>query len=241
MLTAQNITHKTNDRIVLKNINLQFTPGTLYGLLGPNGSGKTTLLKILSGIWAPTLGEVMWQNENLLIKPRREISRIISLVPQNPLLSFDFTVREMVAMGRYPHGQTGKTAKEKGLIDDALHLVDAHSLASRRMSQLSVGERQRIYIARALVTESPVLLLDEPTASLDIRHEWEIWEIMRKLVKQGKIIIAAIHNLRSMRTHCHEVIVLKEGECQGVGAPDKLLSPDFLHSIYGYSPNFDVF
>lgn len=233
MLTAASVSFHVAKRTLLKDINLQFQPGTLYGLLGPNGSGKTTLLKILSGIWQPTEGCVFWQNTNLLARPRREISRLISLVPQSPLIPFDFTAREIVAMGRYPHGQYGRTPGEKDLIDEALNLVDAYSLAPRKMSRLSVGERQRLYIARALVTESPVLLLDEPTASLDVRHEWQIWEIMQKLLLQGKTVIAAIHNLQSVQRYCGEVIVLKDGECRGVGTPQDIMTDNFLSDIYG--------
>ena len=149
MLTAEAITLQSGKRCLLDNISLNFSPGILYGILGPNGSGKTTLLKILSGIWQPTSGRVLWNGSNLLIKPRQEISRLISLVPQSPVVPFDFTAREMVAMGRYPHGQSGKTAREQELINESLYRVDASMLATRKMSQLSVGERQRLYIARA--------------------------------------------------------------------------------------------
>lgn len=233
MLAVNSISLTAGNRKLLDEIKLTFLPGVLYGVLGPNGSGKTTLLKILSGIWQPTGGTVFWRDENLIAKDRQEISRIVSLVPQSPLVPFDFTAKEIVSMGRYPHGGTGKTPREIELIKDAMQQVDAYQLSGRKMSQLSVGERQRLYIARALVTESPVLLLDEPTASLDIKHELEIWAILERLLQQGKIVVAAIHNLQAARTYCHQVVALKEGRCMGVGSPAEILTPDLLYEIYG--------
>lgn len=233
MLEAKNLSFGNHLKLLLDNINLIFQPGHLYGLLGPNGSGKSSLLKILSGIWKPTSGVVLWKGENLLNKQRKEISRLISLVPQNPPIPFDFTAREIVAMGRYPHGQSGKTKYEKELIDEAIALVDGVSLSSKKMCHLSVGERQRLYIARALVTESPVLLLDEPTACLDIRHEIEIWSIILRLLKQGKIVIVAIHNLLVAKKFCKYLVILKEGKNKGFGLTEEILTPPLLQDIYG--------
>lgn len=233
MLAAKEVSFKFKGRSLLDRVSVQFQPGILYGVLGPNGSGKTTFLKVLSGIWTPTDGEVLWKGGGLHQKPRQEVSRLISLVPQNPTLSFDFTAYEMIAMGRYPHGQSGKTPRERELINEALRLVDASALADRYVSQLSVGERQRLYIARSLVTEAPVLLLDEPTASLDVRHEMEIWRILDALLMAGKIVITAIHNLSAAKKYCRQIVVLKDGKCRGIGAFDEVLSKDLFMEVYG--------
>lgn len=233
MLIANAVSLQHDERLLLDNVSIQFRPGELYGILGANGSGKTTLLKLLSGIWRPTAGEVLWGGEPLHQKHRQEISRLISLVPQSPLVPFDFTAYEMVSMGRYPHGQSGKTPREKELILESLHQVDAYQLAHRRINELSIGERQRLYIARALTTEAPVLLLDEPTASLDIRHEMEIWEILAKLLSEGKTVVAVLHNIAAAKHYCKQIVALKEGRCCATGPMAEVMTPALLEHIYG--------
>lgn len=220
-------------KTLLEEISLEFGGGYLHGILGPNGSGKSTLLKILSGIWMPASGTIFWNGEPLLAKSRQEISRLISLVPQNPQPTFDFLVEDIVAMGRYPHNRHYWTATEDQLVYQALTMVDAWHLRRRQVNQLSHGERQRVYIARALVTESPILLLDEPTASLDIQHQIEIWELLKQLVKKGKMIIATTHDLTIAERYCDRVAVLKQGRCIGNGTFDSMMTPRLLLDVFG--------
>lgn len=228
MLRAENIHYKV-DKPLIKSIYLSFEKGKLYGILGPNGSGKSTLLKTLAGIWKPTEGKVWWKDRDLLSSDRKIISQTISLVPQNPQVQFEFSAAEMVAMGRYPHER--KTCND--IIHDALKKVDVWELRNRPITQLSQGEKQRVYIARALVTESPVLLLDEPTAALDVRHQLEIWALLEELKENGKIVIVATHDLVSAERHCDEVAVMKQGTCEASGKLIDILDDERLYSIFG--------
>lgn len=235
MLQLKHVTYSLKGRSLIQDISLSFAPGRLYGILGPNGSGKSTLLKTISGIWPASTGTVKWQDEELLIKPRQEISRLLTLVSQQPTLSFDFTVYELVAMGRYPHkrfASSSLTSYEKELIEKNLILVDGWHLKDQLMSNLSGGERQRMYIARALVTEAPILLLDEPTSYLDIRHQLEIWELLQLLVAQGKIVITTVHDLQACERFCDEVIVLHRGRCIATGTYESVMTPALLQQVF---------
>jgi len=224
MLKAKNLSYQ----VLLHNICLEFIPGYIYGILGPNGAGKTTFLKTLSGLWQPTSGEVLWKGENLLSRPRKEISQIISLVPQNPTPCFAFSVEDMVSMGRYAHQN-----KDMMIVEDALKKVDAWRLRHRKIGEISAGERQRVYIGRALATEAQVLLLDEPTANLDIRHQREIWSILRSLATQGHTIVVSLHDFSAAEQYCHEVAVLSQGRCAATGRYDAVMTSQLLTDVFG--------
>lgn len=220
---------------LLHSISLKFYPGILYGILGPNGSGKSTLFKTLAKIWQPTKGHVQWNGEPLHQRERREISRIVSLVPQDVQIHFDFTVREVVAMGRYAHQSDPK--KEAVLLKQALTTVDALHLIDRRVTQLSMGERQRIYIARALMTESPVLLLDEPASNLDIKHQLEIWQLLQNLKQQNMIVIVATHDIAGVKRFCDQAAIIQQGRCVAHGATGEVMSQALLQEIFGVVEN----
>jgi ABC-type cobalamin/Fe3+-siderophores transport system ATPase subunit len=234
MLKTKHLTYAIEGKSLIQDISLSFSKGVLYGILGPNGSGKTTLLKSLAGIWKPSSGNVFWHDQDLLKKSRREISKIISLVPQNGLISFDFSVEHVVAMGRYPYSRGSLSSREKELIQWALTKVDLWELRHRRITQLSHGERQRVYIARSLVTESPVMLLDEPTASLDVRHQLEIWDLLRHLSAEGgKVIIATTHDLIITERFCENVMILNKGACIAIGSFSTAITPSLLATVFG--------
>jgi iron complex transport system ATP-binding protein len=240
-LTIHHLTYCIDRHPLIKNISLTFKPGILYGILGPNGSGKSTLLKTMARIWAPTKGSLLWQGEDLLQFSRIAMSRTLSLVPQNPEFYFDFNVYSMVAMGRYPHGCRSPEAHRH--IEEALRQVDAWHLQHQPLSQLSGGERQRIYIARALATQAPILLLDEPTSYLDLRHQLEIWQLLRHLVKEGKLVIVAVHDLLAAQRFCDELVILNQGHCQATGCYAEIMTPRLLQEVFGvnYNPHLGNF
>ncbi len=233
VLKADKLHCMLNDDILLDDISLELHPGKLYGILGPNGSGKSTLLRHLGGIWQPTRGSVYWNDTPLHSLPRNQISRTISLVPQNSPVHFDFTVSDVVAMGRYPHARSSSRAENRQLIANALEQVDLWELRDRLVTHLSNGETQRVYIARALVTESPVLLLDEPTANLDVRHQLEIWQLLQDLVAQGKLIVVTVHDLNATLRFCEEIAVLEKGRCLAYGSPNEVLDDYILGRVFG--------
>ncbi len=212
---------------LIKGISLKFFPGRLYGILGPNGSGKSTFFKAMAKIWRPTSGQVYWQGEALHKMERRQISRTLSLVPQEVQIHFDFTVREVVEMGRY-----AQESSNAALLEHSLKTVDAWHLADRRITHLSIGERQRIYIARALMTESPILLLDEPASNLDIKHQIEIWQLLQALAAQGKIVIVATHDVAGVKRFCDDAAILNQGVCIAHGPTREVLSKDLLAEVF---------
>lgn len=234
-LKIRHFTYCLHQRPLIQHISLTFQSGVLYGILGPNGSGKSTLLKTMARIWTPTTGQLIWKEQDLLQFSRLEMSRTLSLVPQNPQLYFDFEVYRMVAMGRYPHGC--RTAEAHQKVEEALHQVNAWPLRHQLLSQLSGGERQRIYIARALATQAPILLLDEPTSYLDLRHQLDIWQLLRTLVKEGKLVIVAVHDLLAAQRFCDELVILNQGSCQATGTYQEIMTPHLLQEIFGVSFN----
>ncbi len=231
MLAANGLSYGIGAKKLINHISLSFSPGKLYGILGPNGSGKSTFLKTLAGIWRPTSGSVFWQGQNLHQLPRNTISQTLSLVPQQVPLCFDFCVQDLVAMGRYPYGDANSSGR--AIVERALKRADVWTLRHRLITQLSQGERQRVFIARALATESPVLLLDEPTASLDVRHKLEIWDLMKDLAAHDKIVVVTLHDLQAPQTYCHEIAILDHGRCVAQGTPDEALNDAILLSVFG--------
>lgn len=232
MFRTESLTFKAHEKTLIENISLEFYPGLIYGLIGPNGSGKTTLLKMLAGIWKASAGQVFWNNQDLLSLDRQTISQTISLVPQNAQVQFDFTVAEVVEMGTYPRAGL-RIGEKKELIQWALKLVDLNHLRNQSVTHISNGERQRMYIARSLVTESPILLLDEPTSNLDIRHQLEIWKILQRLAKENKLIIVANHDLHSTERYCNRIAVLNQGLCVGMGLFADVMTTELIFSVFG--------
>lgn len=232
MLEVTNLNFESVQRTLINNISLKLKPGHIHGIIGPNGSGKTTLLKILAGIWKPSSGHVLWNKQDLLALDRLSLSRTVSLVPQNAQVHFDFTVYEIVKMGIYPLEPLKKEDSARR-IRTALERVDAWHLRDRYATFISNGERQRMYIARSLVTETPLLLLDEPTSNLDIRHQLEIWELLKKLAADGKLILIANHDLDTTERFCDQVIVMNQGCCVRNGFYHEVVGAEILRSVFG--------
>jgi ABC-type cobalamin/Fe3+-siderophores transport system ATPase subunit len=228
MLEAHKLSYQVDGKNLIKDISLQFKPGIIYGILGPNGSGKTTFLKNLAGIWKPNSGKATWNGKNLLDMERREISKIISLVPQYTMVPFEFTVSEMVSMGRYTHGK-----HDKELFEWAITTVDAWHLKDRRVNQISHGERQRVYIARALVSESPVLLFDEPASSLDIKHQMQIWQLLLKLKEKNRTILVANHDFRAAEQYCDQIALFNQGACLGSDSFQTIMTEHTFDHVFG--------
>jgi len=224
MLTLKELSYKVQNKTLLHPLSTTFYPNTLYTLIGPNGSGKTTLLKTLNGIYRPSRGEVLWKETPLHLRTRKEMSRIVTLIPQEHNRNFDFTVEEMVHLGTYVHGNNQ--------IDHALESVHCLHLKSRYLSTLSQGELQRIYIARSLASDSPIFLCDEPTANLDIRHQKEIWRLLKRIAKLGKTVIVATHDLHAAKTTSDRTLILSNGNLTYQGKTPDILSPDIIQETF---------
>jgi ABC-type cobalamin/Fe3+-siderophores transport system ATPase subunit len=234
VLVLEELEYCQSGKPLIKNVTTHFEPGRIYGLLGPNGSGKSTLLKSIAGIWRPTRGKVLWKGDDITRWNRQAVSRVISTVPQNPIITFDYTVLEMVAMGRYPHDSAPlQCGCQQAVVEEALRMVDGWHLRDRPVTRISSGERQRIYIARSLATQSPVLLLDEPTASLDVRHQREIWLLLDLLKFQQKVIVVATHDLVAIKRHAQQLILMNDGCCIATGDHDAVLTSQRLSDLFG--------
>jgi iron complex transport system ATP-binding protein len=229
MLECEDLGLKIRQRWLIQQISLSFKRGTFYGVLGPNGSGKTTLFKTLAGIWKKSSGSVTWKNQDLHQFDRKKLSQTVSFVSQSNTTPFDFTSREIVAMGRYCHGR-GKNHEKA--IHQALELVEGLSFADKKIWELSQGERQRVFIARSLAAEPEVLLLDEPASNLDIRHQIKLWELLRELANRGKTIIAAHHDLTTVFDLFDEIAVLKEGSLVSFGKPSQIFTPSLVCKVF---------
>ncbi|WP_435349380.1 ATP-binding cassette domain-containing protein [Haloarchaeobius sp. HRN-SO-5] len=234
MIRLDDVTVSFGDATVLDGVSLSVDDGTFVGLVGPNGAGKTTLLRTVSAALTPDSGAVTVAGDPIHRLGSKAASRRVAVVPQDTTVSFSFAVREVVAMGRTPHrGRFEPSTREDGdVVDDALGRVGATHLARRRIDELSGGERQKVVVARALAQETPVLLLDEPTASLDVNHQVETLELVTDLVADGKTVVAAIHDLSLAARYCDELALLGDGGLVSVGPPEDVLTRDRLAASF---------
>jgi cobalamin transport system ATP-binding protein len=223
------------DKPVLDGISLSIDKGEMIGLIGPNGSGKTTLLKIFSAVLTAS-GEVQLNGRNIRTYGRRELSRLFAMVPQESQILFPYTVAEIVLMGRAsyhsPLALEGKRDLE--VARASVELTDCLSFADRYLHELSGGEKQRVIIARALAQEPEILLLDEPSAFLDLRHQVQVFELMRRLNRErGLTIVAALHDLNLAALFFPRLVMLSEGKIYRDGSPKEVLTEETIEEIYG--------
>lgn len=206
-------------------LDLDLPEGCLAAVVGPNGAGKSTLLQSLGGLLDAT-GRVAWRGRDLAKVPMVERGRTCTWVPQESRFEFDFPVREVVAMGRHAHGDDGVG------VEEALSALDLVQLADRQVTRLSGGERARVMLARALATEAPLQLWDEPLAQLDVRHQLEVLVLAKRLAEQGRTMLLSIHDLRV--AHCMDrVLVLQQGRLVAQGSPEEALTPERIQSVFG--------
>ncbi|RYJ14595.1 heme ABC transporter ATP-binding protein [Halogeometricum borinquense] len=220
---------------ILESVDLAVDEGTFVGLIGPNGAGKTTLLRALNGAISPARGSVIISGEMIHSLSSKATSRLVATVPQDTSLTFNFDVRQTIRMGRTPHRSRfgGWREDDESAVERALDRTQTAELSERTVSDLSGGERQRVLIARALAQETPVLLLDEPTASLDINHQVRTLELVRDLVGEGKTAIAAIHDLNLAAHYCDELVLLSDGRVVATGPPASVLTETNLEGAFG--------
>jgi len=221
----------------LSGLDLAFPRGEITGILGPNGSGKSTLLKVLLGSLTPTRGLVEWEGRALSTVSRGEMARRVGVVPQAEELAFPITVRDFVAMGRYPHLGPWKSEREvdRVAVREALQRCGVHRFADRGMGTLSGGEMQRARIARALAQEPETLVLDEPTAALDIRHEMGIFDLLSTLAhREGVTVILVTHHLNLAARYSSGLVLLACGRCMKYGPPEEVIQKELLEAVYGW-------
>lgn len=237
-LSCEGVTAEYAGRAVLREVTVSLSAGEILGLIGPNGAGKSTLLRVLSGLRKPQNGEVTLDGLPLDRFSGRERARRISLVVQSGDVGFPFTVRELVSQGRYPHlgpfqemDSAGAVAVDRALADTGLS-----SLEQRGLETLSLGERQRAWLARGLAQEADVILLDEPAAHLDAGFEAIFAGVLRRRAREGRAVICAVHDLNLAARLCDRLALLCDGRLLAVASPEEVLEAGRLQKAFGGNP-----
>ena len=221
---------------VLNDVSFTVETGEVVGIIGPNGSGKTTLLKILSRTLQPQCGSVRIFGENLFDMHPRALARQVAVVPQSSSIAFPFRVSEIVLMGRNPYQSRlpFETQTDRQAVLEALRATDTLDLADRRITELSGGEMQRVIIARALAQQPRIMLLDEPTAHLDLHHQIAVYGILAQLnAEQNMTIVVVSHDLNLAAIHCRRLALLSHGQIVADGSPAEVVTEENLENVYG--------
>lgn len=235
ILTVANLSSGYGDGDVIKNISFSLEHGALVAILGRNGSGKSTLIKALQGLLKKTSGTVTVGKKDVFSLTARQLAQQIAYVPQISSLSFEFSVLEIIHMGRYVHqGRMERTTpSDETAIQEVMRLTEISHLQQKKMGHLSGGEQQRVFIARALAQDTPLLLLDEPSSHLDISYQVEIYRILKRLQKEkGKTILAAEHNINLVIPYSQRLMFLRDGEIFAQGPPEELITKSFISDVF---------
>lgn len=232
--SLEDVSYAAPHALILRGVSLNVSPGQWISLLGPNGAGKSTLLRILAAVLPASSGTVLLDGRALSQWPARERAQRLAFVSQHFDLTFPFRVREVVAMGRTPYLRRWQQEGDEDwrLVEQAMALTEIVPLADRDITTLSGGELQRVALARALAQRPQFLLLDEPTASLDLRHQFDILEVLAGLVRRGVTILTALHDLNLAASYCSAVVLLRAGEVYAVGPPDTTLTPELVRAVF---------
>jgi iron complex transport system ATP-binding protein len=233
-LTIENLSAAYGRTVVLRDVSLTAAAGQVLGLIGPNGAGKSTLLGAISGTLVPTQGRIRLGDTDLVRLPAAERAQMVAVVPQGANLPEGFRVAEVVLMGRAPHLPRfgGESARDHEIARQAMLQTTTWALAERWIGELSGGERQRVLIARALAQEPRLLLLDEATAQLDLKHQIATLETARRLARNGLTVIAALHDLNLAALYADRLALLRRGALLICDTPEHVLTTDWLRQAY---------
>lgn len=235
MLAIQSLTVSYNSSPVLRNVSIEVKAGEIVALVGPNGAGKSTLVNAVSGLVRPEAGRILLADKEVTNLPAHQRARLLAVVPQARKLPGAYTVWQTVLLGRTPHlGWLGQPAqKDRHRTLWALERTDTLRLADRRVEELSGGEQQRVLLARALAQETPILLLDEPTAHLDLHHQNNLLNLLNELAAEiGLAALMAMHDLNLVAAHTGRVALLNGGMLRAIGSPEEVLTPQLLSEVY---------
>lgn len=234
LISVEEVSYSVGSARLLHDIQLSLFPGDVVGLIGPNGAGKSTLLRTMIGFSAPAAGAILLKGRPLAAYSARERARLMSYLSRQGPDQFSFRALDVVEMGAYPRMRWGRFpgSRERSAARAALRQVGLDELAEREFPTLSEGERQLVLFARVLVQDAPVMLLDEPTANLDIGHEQTLLRTVRARCEQGDAAVVALHNLNSAAEYCKRLVLLEHGRISAAGTPDEVLTRANLERAY---------
>ena len=232
-IEARALSYEVEDRELLAGIDLDIEAGQMLGIIGPNGAGKSTLLSVLAGDLRGS-GELRIEGEELAVLKPVALARLRAVLPQQTVVQFPFTARQIVNMGRYPHQSeaTNSSAGDQAAVEAALATTDTAEFADRIFPTLSGGEQARVTIARILAQQSPIMFLDEPTAALDVGHEEKIMTSLGGLARVGRLIVAAFHDLNVAAAHATRLAIIDRGRIVADGFPDDVLTSERLSEVW---------
>lgn len=230
-LQVENLTFDIGKTRILKGINFDVEENSFVGVIGPNGSGKSTMLKSIYGVNKPSGGQILFEGQNLLQMDGKDRAKKIAVLAQESSGQFDFTVQQVVEMGRYPHKNAleNYSKYDLDLVDEVLKKMKLEDYRERSFNTLSGGEKQRVLISRLLVQESKFIILDEPTNHLDIGHQIEIMNVIKNM---GVTVLAAIHDMNMAAIYCDKLVIMKKGEVITQGSVEETLTAEMLRDLF---------
>ena len=235
-LSAEAVTLAYGDRIVVEELSLTLTPGSITAIVGANGCGKSTLLRALARLIRPRAGQIVLDGAPVASRPTKEIARTLGLLPQSPVAPEGIAVADLVGRGRHPHQKllARWTAHDYEAVAAALEATGISDLADRSVDELSGGQRQRVWIAMALAQETDILLLDEPTTFLDVAHQVEVLDLLTDLNRdRGTTIVMVLHDLNMASRYADELVAVRDGRVHALGSPADVVTPDLVRDVFG--------
>ncbi|WP_100445510.1 ABC transporter ATP-binding protein [Glycomyces xiaoerkulensis] len=233
-LLAEQATIGYGRKAVCERLDVEVPEGEFTVIIGPNACGKSTLLKALARMLKPTDGHVLLDGEDIHSRPTRTVARRLGLLPQSPIAPDGITVADLVARGRYPHQGILRqwSAADERVVAEAMDATDVADLAARGVDELSGGQRQRVWIAMVLAQQTPLLLLDEPTTFLDITHQLEVMDLCGRLHREGRTLVAVLHDLNQAARYATHLIAMREGAIVAEGPPDEIVTADVVEKVF---------
>lgn len=233
-IRAENVTLGYDGRAIISGLTTSIPEGSFTVVIGPNACGKSTLLRGLSRLLAPNEGQVILDGKAITSMPAKEVARRLGLLPQSAIAPDGITVADLVARGRYPHQGLLRqwSNADEVAVRDALDATGTRGLSTRRIDELSGGQRQRVWVAMVLAQQTDLLLLDEPTTFLDIAHQVELMELFAHLNRQGRTIVAVLHDLNHAARYADHIIAMRDGQILAVGTPAEVVTSERVEQIY---------